>query len=97
MWPGSHACPRQAHPHHPGLTLWSFIYLDSVIMFCELSWWLSGKESACQSRRHGFDPWIWKIPWGRKGQPTPVFLPGKSVDRSAAGYLSMGSQELDTT
>ena len=22
-----------------------------------LSWWLSGKESACQCRRHGFDPW----------------------------------------
>ena len=22
----------------------------------ELPWWLNGKESACQSRRHGFDP-----------------------------------------
>ena len=26
-----------------------------------LSWWLSGKESACQCRRHGFDPWSRKI------------------------------------
>ena len=25
-----------------------------------------------------FDPWVRKIPWRRKGQPTPVFLPGKS-------------------
>ena len=25
-------------------------------------WWLSGKESACQCRRHGFDPWSGKIP-----------------------------------
>ena len=25
-----------------------------------------------------FDPWVWKIPWKRKWQPTPVFLPGKS-------------------
>ena len=28
----------------------------------ELPWWLSGKESACQSRRHRFDPWSGKIP-----------------------------------
>ena len=27
-----------------------------------LSWWLSGKESACQCRRHGFDPWSRRIP-----------------------------------
>ena len=41
--------------------------------------WLSGKESACQSRTPGFDPWVsWKIPWRRKWQPTAVFLPGKS-------------------
>ena len=26
----------------------------------------------------GFDPWIGKIPWRRKWQPTPVFLPEKS-------------------
>ena len=34
--------------------------------------WLSGKESTCQSRRYGFDPWVGKIPWRRKGQPTLV-------------------------
>ena len=27
-----------------------------------LPWWLSGKKSACQCRRHGFDPWSRKIP-----------------------------------
>ena len=26
------------------------------------SWWLSGKDSAHQCRRHGFDPWSRKIP-----------------------------------
>ena len=39
----------------------------------------SGNEPPCQSRRHkrhGFDPWIRKIPWRRKCQPTLVFLPG---------------------
>jgi len=25
-------------------------------------WWLSGKESACQCRRLGFDAWSGKIP-----------------------------------
>ena len=39
--------------------------------------WLSDKESACQCRRCGFNPWIEKIPWRRKWQLTPVFLPGK--------------------
>ena len=27
--------------------------------------WSSGKESACQSRAHGFDPWAWKIPYAQ--------------------------------
>ena len=29
-------------------------------------------------KRHGFDPWVRKIPWSRAWQPTPVFLPGES-------------------
>ena len=45
---------------------------------CEgLPWWLSNKESNCQCRRRGFNPWVGKIPWKRKWQTTPVFLPGK--------------------
>ena len=42
--------------------------------------WCSGKESACQCRKHkgrGFDPCMGKIPWRRKWQLTPIFLPGK--------------------
>ena len=35
----------------------------------------------------GFNPWVRKIPWKRKWQPTPVFLPGKSYgQRSTVGY-----------
>ena len=49
--------------------------------------WLSGRESACQCRRHEFDPWVRKIPWKKKWRPTPVFLSGKSHgQRSLAGY-----------
>ena len=41
----------------------------------------SGREPACQCRRYkrrGFNPWVRKILWSRKWQPTLVFLPGKS-------------------
>ena len=37
-------------------------------------------------RRCGFNPWVGKIPWSRKWQPTPIFLLGKSHgQRSQAG------------
>ena len=53
--------------------------------------WLRGKESACNCRRCGFDPWVGKFPWSRKRQPTPVFLPGESRgQKSLAGYSSWG-------
>ena len=47
----------------------------------------NGKKPICQRKRHGFDPWVGKIPWRRKWQPSPVFLPGESNgQRSLAGY-----------
>ena len=59
---------------------------------------VSGKEYSCQCRIHEFHPWVWKIPWRRKWQPTTVFLPGKSPgQRSLAGYSSWGPKESDTT
>ena len=42
---------------------------------------------------HRFDPWARKIPWGRKWQPTIVFLPRKSMDRGVHGV----AKEMDTT
>ena len=58
----------------------------------------TGKESTCQSRRHRFDPWVRKIPWRRKWQPTPVFLPGESHgQRSLAGDSPWGHKESDIT
>ena len=57
---------------------------------------LNGKEATCQCRRHGFSPWVGKIPWRRKWQPTAVFFPGKSHgQRSLAGSIqSVGSQNV---
>ena len=58
---------------------------------CGLPWWFSGKESTCQCKRCGFTPWVWKIPWRRKWQPTPVYLPGESHgQRNLAGYSPQG-------
>ena len=60
--------------------------------------WLSGEESACQSRSCGFDPRNGKIPWRRAWQPTPVFLPGESHgQRSLVGYSPWGCKQSDTT
>ena len=71
----------------------------------------SGKESASQCQRHkghGFNPWVGKIPWRRKWQPTPLFLPGKFheqrilVGSSPWGWtsqtqLSLHAQRYDIT
>ena len=51
------------------------------------------KEPGCQCRRHkrhGFDSWVRKIPWRRKWQATPVFLPGKlHGQRSLEGWTAV--------
>ena len=58
----------------------------------------SGKEPACQCRRHKrhrFSPWIGKISWRREWQPTPVFLLGKSHgQRTLAGYSPWGHKRV---
>ena len=42
----------------------------------------------------GLRPWVRKIPWGRKRQPTPVFLPGKPCgQKSPEGYCLWGCKE----
>ena len=57
-----------------------------------------GEESSRQCRRRRFDPWIRKIPWRRKWQPTPLFLPGESRgQRSLVGYSPQDRKESGTT
>ena len=79
--------------------------LVSEIQFANIYWEIpggaSGKEPACQHRRckrHESNPWVRKIPWRRKWQPTLVFLPGESHgQRSIAGYSPWDHRESDTT
>ena len=59
---------------------------------------IGGKESICQCKRLRFNPWVRKITWWRKWQPTLVFLPGESLgQRNLEGYRPWGHKELDTT
>ena len=46
--------------------------------------------------RCGFQPWIEKIAWRMKWQPTPVFLPGKSHRQEPGGASPWGHKESDT-
>ena len=64
-------------------------YISQRHIYPGLPWWLSSKASACnagdhlQHRRYLFGPRVGKIPWRRKWQLTPVFLPKKPTDRGA--------------
>ena len=57
------------------LTDWHLV--TDLCDFQGLLWWFRWLSVCLQCRRPGFDPWVRKIPWRRKWQPTPVLLPGK--------------------
>ena len=64
--------------------------MNSHVLILGLPLWLSCEKSACNAGDTGYSgsiPWIGKIPWRRKWQPTSVFLPGGSHgQRSMEGY-----------
>ena len=69
------------------------VCMGQVISQAGLPWWLSSKASTYQCRRYWFDPLARRIPWRKKWQPTPVFLPGKSHrQRSLEGYSPWSHQ-----
>ena len=98
-WPFPVLWPLLSFPNLLAYWMQHFTYINPCINIIGLPNWLSGKESTCQCRRHGFDSWVRKIPWRRKWQPRiPVFLPGKAHgQKSLAGYSPWGSRESDTT
>ena len=74
---------------------WHLISLS--IPHSGLPWWLRRQRICLQYGRPRFDSWVRKIPWRRKWQPTPVFLPGKSHgQRSLVDYNTRGHKESDT-
>ena len=73
--------------------------IDLYTLYKGLPGGASGKEPAPQckeQKRHTSDPWVGKIRWRRKWQPTPVFLPGEAHgQRSQVDYSVYGHKESD--
>ena len=77
----------------------TFVFYQIIKLTCVFwaSQLLHGKESICQHRKCNkcrFDPWFKMIPWRKKWQPSPVFLPGQ---RSLVSYSPWSRKELDMT
>ena len=74
-----------------------FLYSSSVYS-CHLPRWQSGEESVCARDTGDMDsiPGLGRIPWSRKWQPIPVFLPGKFHRQwsLAVKLQSTGSQRV---
>jgi len=59
--------------------------------------WLIGKKNP-PANVGDLGSWIRRIPWRRKWQPTPVFLPGNSMDRGTWWATVHGvAEESDMT
>ena len=55
----------------------------------------AGKESAYNGKRHGFNPWVGKIPWRRKMAIHSSVLASKVLCTEEPGRLqSRGSQRV---
>ena len=68
-----------------------FLFSIEIQLIYGLPWWLSGKESTCQCRRHKLDPGVRKIPWRRKWQPTVQYY---CLGNPPGGLSSMESQRV---
>ena len=63
--------------------------------------WCRGSESTWQCRRRKrcrFDAWVAEVPWRRKWQPTPAFLPEEfHGQRGLMGYSPCDCNKSGTT
>ena len=93
--PGSPALQAYSLPSEPpGEPIVILISWLSAV----LSRWLRGKESACNTGDPGLIPGWGRHPREGNGNPTPVFLPGKSQGRrNLAVYGPRGRTESNTT
>ena len=94
LCPGPRCVVGLVGPNVVSLSRWDTGSLEGIFPR-----WHSDKESAANAgnvKRHRFDPWLGKIPWSRKWQPTLVLLTRESHGcRSLVGYNPWGHKELD--
>ena len=77
-----------------------FPFMCNLMMYIHIQGFPDGSNGrvCLQCRRPGFNPWVGKMPWRRKWQPTPVFLPGgPHGQRSLAGYSPWDCTESEMT
>ena len=71
-----------------------------ISLILKLFWSFPGssvvKNPSANAGEFRFHPWVRKIPWTRKWQPIPVFLPGKSQGEESGRRQSMGSLKSRT-
>ena len=74
------------------------IYLHPFFPSCQVAVVVKNPPANAEdTKRCVFDPWVGKIPWRRKWQSTPVFMPGESHgQRSLAGYTVHGVAKSQT-
>ena len=83
------------------------LYMLSILpnrKFIGLPRWLSGKESTCQCRRHGFSPWCRKIPhaagqlspWATTIEPVPESLGATTTEAQVPESLCSVKWEATT-
>ena len=80
LWPHLHTTPQRV-PFPTSMKVWSRLIAPWASLLAQ------SKDSAYQCRRRRFDSWVGKIPWRRKWQWTPVFLPGEIPWTEQPGLL----------
>ena len=70
----------------PALTVCRFLMMTILTWASQVVLVVKNLPAYAGNLRHRFDPWVRKIPWRRKWQPTPILLPGESHgQRNLAG------------
>ena len=94
-----HSCPFEYLPTSDD-HYFPLVKAGKNCMSCSLDYILGFPVGTClplkvDLKRHGFDPWVGKIPWRRAWRPTPGFLPGESQgQRNLSGYSPQGRKEV---
>ena len=89
-----HLKVKTGRRQHLYIYIYIYIHIYIYIYICKVEKIIP--MQCRRQRRCRFDPWVRKISWSRKWQPTPVFLPGKSYrQKSLMGYSPWSCKESD--